>query len=184
LQAGARGGDGRGGLGEAREEHAPSVAARPGCRAVSVGRPRPGAPELRTGPAARGVGVTCPGGSSACRRPVRRTRAPSVRCSPRTAVHRRRPMKAAQYDAFAARYDAENASSMLNAHYERPAMLSLAGEVRGRRVLDAGCGSGPLAAELLRRGAVVTGLDASPAMVELARRRLGDDVPLHVGDLA
>ncbi|MBD8063273.1 class I SAM-dependent methyltransferase [Oceanitalea stevensii] len=93
-------------------------------------------------------------------------------------------MKAAQYDAFAARYDAENASSMLNAHYERPAMLSLAGEVRGRRVLDAGCGSGPLAAELLRRGAVVTGLDASPAMVELARRRLGDDVPLHVGDLA
>lgn len=93
-------------------------------------------------------------------------------------------MKAAQYDAFAARYDAENASSMLNAYYERPAMLSLAGEVRGRRVLDAGCGSGPLAAELLRRGAVVTGLDASPAMVELARRRLGDDVPLHVGDLA
>ncbi|MCM3661412.1 methyltransferase domain-containing protein [Georgenia satyanarayanai] len=93
-------------------------------------------------------------------------------------------MKAAQYDAFAARYDAENASSMLNAFYERPAMLSLAGEVRGRRVLDAGCGSGPLAAELLRRGAVVTGLDVGPAMVELARRRLGDDVPLHVGDLA
>lgn len=93
-------------------------------------------------------------------------------------------MKADQYDGFAARYDTENASSLLNAYYERPAMLALAGEVRGRRVLDAGCGSGPLAAELVRRGAVVTGLDASPAMVELARRRLGDDVPLHVADLA
>lgn len=31
-----------------------------------------------------------------------------------------------------------------NAHYARPATVDLAGEVAGRRVLDAGCGSGPL----------------------------------------
>jgi SAM-dependent methyltransferase len=30
----------------------------------------------------------------------------------------------------------------------------------------------------------MTGLDGSPAMIELARRRLGDEVPLHVADLA
>jgi SAM-dependent methyltransferase len=88
------------------------------------------------------------------------------------------------YDSFAARYDAENATSLLNAHYERPAMLALAGDVTGRRILDAGCGSGPLAAELRAAGAIVTGLDGSLAMIELARRRLGDDVPLHVADLA
>lgn len=93
-------------------------------------------------------------------------------------------MKPDQYDDFARTYDAENTSSLLNAYYERPAMLELAGDVRGRRVLDAGCGSGPLTAELLARGAEVTGLDGSPAMIELARRRLGDGVPLHVGDLA
>lgn len=93
-------------------------------------------------------------------------------------------MDTADYDAFAARYDAENAGSLLNAHYERPAMLDLAGEVAGRTILDAGCGSGPLTVLLRERGAMVTGIDASPAMIALARERLGDDVPLHVGDLA
>ncbi|MBD8078355.1 methyltransferase domain-containing protein [Cellulosimicrobium arenosum] len=93
-------------------------------------------------------------------------------------------MQADHYDGFAASYDAENASSLLNACYERPAMVRLAGDVRGHRILDAGCGSGPLSAELRARGAIMTGLDGSPAMIELARRRLGDDVPLHVADLA
>ncbi|MFC7400772.1 class I SAM-dependent DNA methyltransferase [Citricoccus sp. GCM10030269] len=92
-------------------------------------------------------------------------------------------MTADQYDGFAERYEAENASSLLNAYYERPAMLRLAGDVQGRRILDAGCGSGPLAEELRARGALMTGLDGSPAMIELARRRLGDEVPLHVADL-
>ena len=32
-------------------------------------------------------------------------------------------------------------------------------------------------------GAVVTGFDASPAMVDLARQRMGDDARLHVADL-
>lgn len=93
-------------------------------------------------------------------------------------------MHAASYDAFAERYDAENADSLLNAHYERPAILRLAGDVSGRRILDAGCGSGPLTAALRTQGAAVTGIDGSPAMIALARARLGDDVPLHVGDLA
>lgn len=92
-------------------------------------------------------------------------------------------MSADHYDDFAADYDAENATSLLNAYYERPAVLSLVGDVRGRRILDAGCGSGPLAAELVARGADVTGFDGSPAMIDLARRRLGGSVPLSVHDL-
>ena len=63
-------------------------------------------------------------------------------------------------------------------------MLRLAGDVQGRRILDAGCGSGPLAAALVARGAEVTGFDGSPAMLELARRRLGDSAQLRVHDLA
>ncbi|GAA4689874.1 Methyltransferase domain-containing protein [Promicromonospora umidemergens] len=93
-------------------------------------------------------------------------------------------MKADHYDEFAASYDAENAGSLLNAWYERPAMLRLAGDVRGRKILDAGCGSGPLSAELRDRGAEMTGFDGSLARIELARRRLGDDVPLTLVDLA
>ncbi|MGW6690847.1 methyltransferase domain-containing protein [Streptomyces sp. NPDC054961] len=87
------------------------------------------------------------------------------------------------YDGFAEAYSAENENSLVNAYYERPAMMALAGDVAGRRVLDAGCGSGPLTAALRDRGAVVTGIDASARMVALAGRRLGADADLHVVDL-
>jgi ubiquinone/menaquinone biosynthesis C-methylase UbiE len=90
---------------------------------------------------------------------------------------------ATDYDSFAEAYSAENETSLLNAYYERPATLALAGDVAGRRILDAGCGSGPLSAALRDRGAVVTGLDSSAGMLELARRRLGDDADLHLADL-
>ena len=70
------------------------------------------------------------------------------------------------YDSFAEGYTASNETSFVNAYYERPAMLALAGEVAGRRILDAGCGSGPLFAALRDRGAVVTGIDRSAGMLE------------------
>ena len=41
----------------------------------------------------------------------------------------------------------------------------------GRATLDLGCGEGRVGAELVRRGHSVVGVDASPAMVELARER-------------
>ncbi|MGK4904197.1 class I SAM-dependent methyltransferase [Streptomyces albus] len=87
------------------------------------------------------------------------------------------------YDRFAEAYSAQSENSLVNAYYERPAMLALAGDVAGRRILDAGCGSGALFAALRDRGAEVTGLDASAGMLALARQRLGADAPLHVADL-
>jgi SAM-dependent methyltransferase len=87
------------------------------------------------------------------------------------------------YDGFAESYSTANESGLFNAHYARPAMLKLAGDVHGRRMLDAGCGSGPLFEALRARGAIMTGFDASPAMVELARKRLGEDADLQVADI-
>src|SRR5215469_3775633 len=87
------------------------------------------------------------------------------------------------YDSFAEAYAAENETSLANAYYERPATLALAGDVAGRRVLDAGCGSGPLSAALRDRGAIVTGIDSSAKMLELARQRLGASADLHLADL-
>lgn len=92
-------------------------------------------------------------------------------------------MKAAHYDTFAEDYSKENESSLMNAYYERPAVIGLAGEVTGRRILDVGCGSGPLSAALAARGAVMTGFDSSPAMIDLARRRMGGNADLCVADL-
>jgi SAM-dependent methyltransferase len=94
------------------------------------------------------------------------------------------PGRADDYDGLAEGYTAENETSLMNAYYERPATLALAGDVTGRRVLDAGCGSGPLFAALRDRGATVSGFDGSPGMVEQARRRLGADADLRVADLA
>jgi len=54
---------------------------------------------------------------------------------------------------------------------QRRLILELLGDVRGRRVLDVGCGDGDLAVELWRRGANVTGIDASREMIEAARSR-------------
>lgn len=88
------------------------------------------------------------------------------------------------YDSIAEGYTAENENSLLNAYYERPAMLELAGDVEGRRILDAGCGAGPLFAELRDRGAIMTGIDASARMLEQARLRLGPDADLCIADLA
>lgn len=50
-------------------------------------------------------------------------------------------------------------------------VLRLIGDVTGRSVLDVGCGDGKLAVELARRGAHVTAVDVSPAMIEAARTR-------------
>ena len=52
-----------------------------------------------------------------------------------------------------------------------PAMLDLAGDLAGKRVLDVGCGEGRFARMLQARGADVVGLDpAVPLLTEAARR--------------
>lgn len=89
----------------------------------------------------------------------------------------------AQYDAFAAAYAEHAALSPYNVLYDRPSTLRLLGPVQGKRVLDAGCGPGFYIEELLRRDADVVGCDGAPAMIELARRRVGDDVTLQVHSL-
>jgi magnesium-protoporphyrin O-methyltransferase len=47
----------------------------------------------------------------------------------------------------------------------------LPADLSGRRVLDAGCGTGALAIEAARRGAEVVAIDLSPTLVNLARER-------------
>lgn len=89
----------------------------------------------------------------------------------------------ADYDSFAAAYSASNENNLFNAYYERPEMIRLAGDVAGLEILDAGCGSGPLTEALRAKDAVVSGFDLSPAMVELARERLGENADVRVADL-
>lgn len=50
-----------------------------------------------------------------------------------------------------------------------PVLWSLLGDVAGRRILDAGCGTGYLSRKLSDRGALVTGVDLSAGMIDIAR---------------
>jgi cyclopropane fatty-acyl-phospholipid synthase-like methyltransferase len=47
------------------------------------------------------------------------------------------------------------------------------GDLKGKRMIDIGCGWGPNIAEALQRGALhVMGIDPAPRMLELARERV------------
>lgn len=60
-------------------------------------------------------------------------------------------------------------------------------DLKGARILDAGCGTGALAFELADRGAEVLGVDISPQLVGIAQTRtpqnLQNAVSFHAGDM-
>lgn len=53
----------------------------------------------------------------------------------------------------------------------------LPADMRGLRLLDAGCGTGALAMEAMQRGAEVVAIDLSPTLVQLARDRSATVAP-------
>jgi magnesium-protoporphyrin O-methyltransferase len=70
----------------------------------------------------------------------------------------------------------------------RAIMLSrLPDDLRGARVLDAGCGTGAMTAELAQRGAQVVAADISPQLISIAEDRLPaglrPQVTFHAGDM-
>ncbi len=92
-------------------------------------------------------------------------------------------MRTWPYDEAAEAFDAHASKSAWNAYADRPTVLSMLPELAGRRVLDAGCGSGLYCGPLLERGAIVSAFDASPRMVEIARSKYGQDVEFRVHPL-
>jgi magnesium-protoporphyrin O-methyltransferase len=57
----------------------------------------------------------------------------------------------------------------------------------GKRVLDAGCGTGAVALELANKGALVTAVDLSPNLIELAKSRISEsdrqNIQFYAGDM-
>jgi len=79
------------------------------------------------------------------------------------------------YDVLARVYDAALADDfqpVILARLEEA--LAGQGDPPQRRLLDLGCGTGTLACEMAGRGWEVTGVDASPAMLERARAKAGE----------
>lgn len=94
-----------------------------------------------------------------------------------------RPVSFDAWETLAEAYSARVETKPHNAPYERPATLSLLPPVAGKRVLDAGCGPGVYARWPIDHGAQVVAFDISPAMLEFASRRLGEQARIVQADL-
>ncbi len=64
----------------------------------------------------------------------------------------------------------------------RLAGIKMFGPTKGMDVLDVGCGTGTFLELLQRFDCHLYGLDSSPAMLEVAHKRLGDRAKLELGD--
>src|SRR4051795_13448711 len=73
----------------------------------------------------------------------------------------------ARYDAMAEFYDGIVGDDVTDP--ATAALLELAGDVAGLRVLDVACGQGRISRALARAGASVTGFDVSAALLGTAR---------------
>ena len=73
-------------------------------------------------------------------------------------------------EGVAARYEA----AMQHPLYPLEVAYALMGDIRGKRVLDVGCGNGENSLLFARWGAEVTGIDISPGAIALAQRRAAE----------
>lgn len=83
------------------------------------------------------------------------------------------------YDLVAKNYDKKE--KYLNS-FEQNKVLPLLGDVVGKKILDAGAGTGRLAVELARQGAFVTALDISGEMLKVLAGK-SKYIALAVGDV-
>lgn len=96
-----------------------------------------------------------------------------------------KPIALDAYETLAESYAAAVETKPHNAFYERPATLSLLPEnIKGKKILDAGCGPGVYSERLIKQGACVFAIDASPKMIELAAERLNGAAEMRVADLS
>ena len=90
------------------------------------------------------------------------------------------------YTEFAWAYDLVISSPVVRRCDFVESVLSGRGFCAGSTILDAGCGTGSYSVELARRGYRVTGIDASPELVSVARKKAAEAclrVAFRVGDI-
>lgn len=110
------------------------------------------------------------------RGPARERAAPSDAGRPRTGR--------SSWDSVAGWYDG-TLGVRGSPHHRKaavPTVMRLADLRPGEALIDVGCGQGVLAHHVLKAGASYLGVDASEAMVRLARKRRGDEGRFEHGD--
>jgi SAM-dependent methyltransferase len=87
------------------------------------------------------------------------------------------------YDAFAASYDDFNHRYRFERWTGKLLECAEAAGLRGRRLLDVGCGTGLSFISQMEAGFEITGCDISPEMLARAREKVGDRVRLVEADM-
>ncbi len=87
------------------------------------------------------------------------------------------------YDKMAKYYYEVVDKKPFNALYERPALLSLLPDVKGKVVLDAGCAAGWYTKWLLDNGAKTIAIDFNKKMVDFTNRRVESQCLVQQADL-
>lgn len=88
----------------------------------------------------------------------------------------------AGYDFAAYEYDKKEA--YLDS-FEKDKLLPLLGDLKGKKVLDVGAGTGRVSLRLARRGADVTALDVSETMLEEIKKKIkrnSTEIKIVIGD--
>ncbi|NOI83337.1 class I SAM-dependent methyltransferase [Vibrio tubiashii] len=89
------------------------------------------------------------------------------------------------YTKHALKYSEVVKGNIYNALLERPSTLALLGDVKGKAVVDMGCGSGIYAQWFLKQGvSSLTCVDLSAEMIDLVKSEYSDRLEAYVQDLS
>ncbi len=87
------------------------------------------------------------------------------------------------YDKMATKYSSKRQRGIFyNELLEMPNTLSMMRKIRSKKVLDLGCGSGIYSEILKSRGAIVSGIDISKKMIDIAKSQV-DGIDFKVGSV-
>ncbi|MGD9691176.1 MAG: pseudouridine synthase [Phycisphaerales bacterium] len=117
--------------------------------------------------------------------PAEARESPRVSAGDAAAAPARTPVADTSWEGVAGWYDAMQGDDAEGAsdHYRDvivPGVLRLVQPAPGQRVLDVACGQGILARACAAQGASITGIDASPTLIDAARERS----PRNAGDMS
>lgn len=93
------------------------------------------------------------------------------------------PIAQEAYDKLAKNYAENIEEAPYNIDLDFPAVTSLLSDVDGKRILEAGCGSGLYTEWLVDQGADVMAVDVSSEMVKYANERVGKQAEIRQADL-
>ncbi|MCK4670053.1 MAG: methyltransferase domain-containing protein [Nanoarchaeota archaeon] len=94
------------------------------------------------------------------------------------------PKKSISWDVVAEEYSSyvEDKGDIYHLTYLNPVIFKLLGNVKNKKILDLACGNGYFSMKLAKKQALVTGVDYSEKLIDIAKSKTKSNVKFFVGD--